>query len=503
MKTTLTILTFLFATFFQVFSATYYVRSTDGLDTNDGLSSTSAFQTLTKVFSLTLADGDVINISGTFDYYVSKTLTKSITIQGTDKSTSIIRGFAGAKKRCFGIGDGTYVPSVVIENVTFQDFDYFDDATSTTGGALNVAAGSALTCRNVNFLNNQAYIGGAISIVSGTAVFEDCYFYNNKTKRRTGATNSDGGVINISIASTSSADVSLTINRCLFENNSTENLGSVLRFSSATAGSTTLLIQNSTFTGNTVKLPATSTTSGCLYLDISSANASTKIINNTIAYNTSEVNNTAARSGISIAGADDKIMLLNNILYSNTNAASTNISISTSKKMKESRNNITNQAYDFTLNTMTDMSFSNVISVTETDMGLAASLANNGGATKTLAISGTSVAINGGYSTGAPAVDQRNITRIGTPDVGAFENTSTTTGPNILLHIINYSQSAGKTIFSNIENFNNVKISDCTGKLINTIQLSGNSYTLQSKPGFYIVSFEGTKGVETIKLLSK
>lgn len=501
MKTTLTILTFLFATFFQVFSATYYVRSTDGLDTNDGLSSTSAFQTLTKVFSLTLADGDVINISGTFDYYVSKTLTKSITIQGTDKSTSIIRGLAGAKKRCFGIGDGTYVPSVVIENVTFQDFDYFDDTASTTGGALNVAAGSALTCRNVNFLNNQAYIGGAVSIVSGTATFEDCYFYNNKTKRRTGGTNSDGGVINVSIANTSLADISLTINRCLFENNSTENLGSVLRFSSATTGSTTLLIQNSTFKGNTVKLPTTTAISGCLYLDISSAIADAKIINNTIAYNTNEV--ASARAGISIAGADDKIVLLNNILYSNTNASSVNISISGSKKMKESRNNITNQAYDFTLNTMTDMSFSNVSSVTETDMGLAASLANNGGATKTLAISGTSVAINGGYSTGAPAVDQRNITRIGTPDVGAFENTSTTTGPNILLRTINYSQSAGKTIFSNIESFDNVKISDSTGKLINTIQLSGNSFTLQSKPGFYIVSFEGTKGVETIKLLSK
>ena len=178
--TTLTIIALFFAVVFPAFSTTYYVRSDDGTDTNDGLSVASAFQTLDKVFSLTLIDGDIIDISGTFDYYVGKTLTKSITIQGTNKATAIIRGLAGSKKRCFGIGDANNTPSVTFENITFQDFDYFDDATSTTGGILQVAVGSELICRDVNFINSQAYSGGAVNNAGGTVVFEDCYFYGKK-----------------------------------------------------------------------------------------------------------------------------------------------------------------------------------------------------------------------------------------------------------------------------------------------------------------------------------
>lgn len=396
-------------------ATTYYVRSSGGLDTNSGLSSTSAFQTLTKVFSLTLADGDTIDISGTFDYYVSKVITKSITIQGTDKSTAIIQGLAGSATRCFGIGDGTLTPSVTIENITFQNFDNYTAAGSQVGGAINVFAGASLICKNVNFINNRSYIGGAVNIVSGVANFEDCYFYNNRTTRA-GGNNADGGAINVSIAS---GNISLTINRCLFEGNTTQNIASVLRFTSSTTGSTTLLVQNSTFVNNAVVSPSASTTAGCLYLDVSSANASTKLINNTIAYNTSVV--ASARAGISIAGVDDKIVLINNILYSNINGSSANVSISASKKMKECRNNITNQAYSFDANTMTSMAFNNTSSVSALNLDLAVSLADNGGATKSLTIGANSVAKNMGYATGVPTVDQRNFTRIGTTDVGAYE----------------------------------------------------------------------------------
>jgi hypothetical protein len=114
---------FLLAIFPAFSGTTYYVRSGSGSDSNDGLTVNNAFQTLTKVFSGTpaLVDGDIIDISGTFDYYVSYKIIKNITIQGTDKSSSIIRGSAGASKNCFFIGSSSPVatPTVVIENVTF------------------------------------------------------------------------------------------------------------------------------------------------------------------------------------------------------------------------------------------------------------------------------------------------------------------------------------------------------------------------------------------------
>lgn len=490
---------FVALSYMSVNATTYFVRSASGADTNDGLSVGTAFQTLDKVFSLTLANGDIIDISGTFDYYVAKTLTKSITIQGTNKASAIIQGLTGSKKRCFGIGDATNFPTVTIENVTFQNFDYFDDAVSTIGGVLNVTAGSSLICRNVNFLNNQAYSGGAIAN-AGSATFEDCYFYGNKTIRRTGATNADGAVINVS---TTSGDVSLVVKRCLFEANSTQNIASAVRFKSTSTGAVNLLIENSTFFGNVVKSPSTSTTAGCLLVDVTSDNSTVKVINNTIAFNTSEVNNTAARAGISIAGSDNKLVLINNILYSNTNAANTNISISTSFKMKESRNNITNQTYDFAVNTMADMAFNNTGSVTEEQLGLATILADNGGATKTLVINAPSVAVNGGYATGAPTVDQRNITRVGNPDVGAYENTTTTVGKNITLKRIIYTQTANKTTFTNTADFNRVTVYNSVGEQISANSLSGNSYELILSRGIHFIRFDGAVGNEVVKLVSR
>jgi len=479
-------------------ATTYYVRSATGADTNDGLTEGTAFQTLDKVFSLTLANGDIVDISGTFDYYVSKTLTKSITIQGTNKSTAIIQGLAGSMKRCFGIGDASNLPTVTIENVTFQNFDYFDDATSTIGGVINITAGSSLICRNVNFLNNQAYSGGAIAN-AGSATFEDCYFYGNKTMRRTGGTNADGAAINVSA---SAGDISLIIKRCLFEANSTQNTASAVRFkSTSTAGTVNLLIENSTFFGNMVASPSTSTTSGCILLDVSTSGASVSLINNTIAYNTSVV--ASGRAGISIAGVANMVKLYNNILYSNTNGSSGNISISASYAMKESRNNITNQAYDFAANTTASMSFDNVSSVTEAQLALATTLADNGGATKTLAINASSVATNAGYAAVAPAVDQRGVTRMGVPDVGAYENTTTTTGKQLSVNTISCAQSTDKTVFSNIKDFNQVKVYSVAGQLIKSETISGDSYDLVLPANLYIVHFEGAKSYEVIKLQAK
>jgi hypothetical protein len=416
---------FLLANFPAFTQTTYYVRSTGGNDSNNGTSELTAFQTLNKMFSGTpaLVDGDIINISGTFDYYVSRTILKNITIQGTDKSTSIIRGLAGTTMNCFNIGSssGPVTPTVVIENVTFQDFDYWHTSQAKSGGAINVIGASSLTCRKVVFKNNQAaYYGGAVNFTGGTGVFEDCYFLGNKIKKRTSLAQADGGAISVYV--TAGVNISLTIDRCLFEGNTADNTGSALRF--ATTGSNaTLLVQNSTFTGNIVKLTSSSSaTSGALNLSLSATGTSdVKLINNTFAYNTSELT-TSTANGIYIAGVTDKVVAINNIIYSNTRPDNSDYSITTATniKLKESRNNITSQAFDFAANTTTGASSDNVSSVAAINLGLAATLANNGGETKTLAISSNSVAKNTGYATGVPTVDQRGITRH-TVDRGAYE----------------------------------------------------------------------------------
>ena len=48
-------------------------------------------------------------------------------------------------------------------------------------------------------------------------------------------------------------------------------------------------------------------------------------------------------------------------------------------------------------------------------------LQNNGGPTPTMALAAGSPAINAGPAAGAPGTDQRGFSRVGTPDIGAFE----------------------------------------------------------------------------------
>ena len=483
---------------------TYYVRSGSGADSNDGLSINNAFQTLTKVFSGTpaLVDGDIINISGTFDYYVSYKILKNITIQGTDKSTSIIRGSAGAVKNCFIVGSSSPVatPTVVIENVTFKDFDYWSDGASNNGGVINVIGASSITCRKVIFNNNQAYGAGAVNINAGTGVFEDCYFLNNRAKQRTGASNAHGGALAVSTSGT--GNISITIDRCLFEGNTAENSGPAMRFVTAGTGNATLLVQNSTFTGNIVKLPSTTTTSGAVTLSIAATGTSdVKLVNNTIAYNTSEIA-TSIGNGIYVGGVTDKVVAINNIIYSNTRPDNSDYSITTATniKLKESRNNITSQTFDFAANTATGASFDNVSSVSANDLGLAATLANNGGETKTLLLNGTSIAVNAGYSTGVPAVDQRNTARIGRPDIGAFETSVTTIGPKISVNVIKYEQIGDRRVFRNTSDFEKVSVYNSTGKQLLSEKMNGDTFEYIAKQGFYLLRFDGSKGSEIIKL---
>jgi hypothetical protein len=119
------------------------------------------------------------------------------------------------------------------------------------------------------------------------------------------------------------------------------------------------------------------------------------------------------------------VLVINNIIYSNTSPDNSDNSISTASgvKMKESRNNITSQAFKFVSKTTNaeTMSSGNISSVSVSDIGLAKELALNGGETKTLAIEEKSIAVNGGFSKDAPKVDQRGLKRNTLPDVGAFE----------------------------------------------------------------------------------
>jgi hypothetical protein len=231
---------------------------------------------------------------------------------------------------------------------------------------------------------------------------------------------------------------------------------------------------------NSATVPAVS--DGILNLNPTGSGVDVKLINNTIAYNTSARTTSGATPGLYVRGLTNKTTLINNILFSNFDSQATPVSKSignaTNILFKESHHNITDE-------------------VTGAALGLATTLANNGGATKTLLISNSSVAVNAGYVTNAPLVDQRNTTRLGTPDVGAYE-TAVAAG-------INSSYQKKNIVLLTKEGFistqkGNLQVISVGGVMIKNFKITEDEKVMLQQ-GVYIILLTNENGAYVQKII--
>lgn len=410
----------------SVNSAVYFLNSVSGSDNNSGLSPEEAFLTLDKVFRLNLQDGDQFYLSGVFSVNSGRQIFKSISFYGSEDQRTVIKAVGTTKKHNFiSIGSRSISVNVKIKNLTFSDFDNFDDNVSTNGGVITVNGESGLTCEQVKFINNQSYMGGAVNVYGGKVKFVDCYFGNNRSLVRSTAKNADGGAINVSVNSPFSLD--MLIERCLFENNSTENSGSALRVRSVSEQPITMLVVNSTFTQNVTRKAGRDYGAVLLHLQESVEGSDVKFINNTIAHNKTEKSDRYSTAGFSIIGFADNVCLINNIFFSNPDASglSKSIIVLADSRLKESRNNITDtdkRYFDINKKTSSENSSGNIQGVNNDQLKLADGLSDEGGFTKTLSVKSGSLAVDAGFvSDLVPQKDQRNYKRTKKPDIGAFE----------------------------------------------------------------------------------
>ena len=68
----------------------YFIDSTNGLDTNNGLSSTSAFLTIEHAISVAADNDNIILMPGTHTYNLGVITKNNITIRGLDTNTCIL-----------------------------------------------------------------------------------------------------------------------------------------------------------------------------------------------------------------------------------------------------------------------------------------------------------------------------------------------------------------------------------------------------------------------------
>ncbi|MDB9828782.1 PKD domain-containing protein [Flavobacteriaceae bacterium] len=202
-------------------SSLFYVDA-GGSDSNDGLTTATAFATLAKAIEMTTDDlGTTINIAaGT---YTEKGITISkndITITGAGSASTIFDGDA----------DGRFLTinanNIVLNNLTLKEYGYLGQ----------------------NDFDSES--GAVIGLVSGTGViFNDIVFDSNVSKRGTDGYAIGGGTIFISTG------VNLTINSSIFKNNTfgNENSSSVYYYGGVfyNAPGGTLQVNNSLFYDNT------------------------------------------------------------------------------------------------------------------------------------------------------------------------------------------------------------------------------------------------------------
>lgn len=400
-----------------VFSqTTIYANSTTGNDNTGNGSSASPFKTFVKAYT-TAADGNVIDLTGTFSWSdaaetgdavsTGYTIAKNLTIRGQAAASTIIQAAATentADRRVFTVPAGV---SLTLVDVTVRY------------GNLNTA---------VN------YDGGGGIKNSGTLYMDGCLITRNRT--HTGSNQFGGGIL---VAGSGSA----TIIACTIAANSCAGAqgwgGAVMYGNYGTPGP--LVMKNTVVNDNT------STGRGAFSIMLTSSAGYNQISNCTF------FNNTAASYGAlwldrtysvitncTIAGNPaggmgfyaNTVYLKNNLLADNTTF---------DFHYLNSNGTIADNGYNIV---ETSTGNSGVYSFTATgdktgdqaNLGLASTLADNGSlsGTKTLSLPGTSVAVNAGNATAhgpagfavtPPLYDQRSYSRNGAVDIGAYEYNGT------------------------------------------------------------------------------
>ncbi|HZS46659.1 MAG TPA: choice-of-anchor Q domain-containing protein [Blastocatellia bacterium] len=271
-----------------------------------------------------------------------------------------------------------------------------------------------------NGFDNGGFGGGAFS-TTGTVSVDSCVFSHNTTTKSGGAIFNFASTLNVSnstfIGNTAQTDMggaisnlgnssqaTLTITNSTFTQNSGTFGGAIGNQSLTGSGKGVVTITNSTVSGNS----ATAGDGGIYSATLSSATASVTVLNCTIANNT-------APSGAGIendkATGTPTFNVKNTIISGNTpvNVATVNGATITSQG-----NNIISD------NPATGFTASGDKKNTNPLLG---PLQSNGGPTQTMALLQGSPAIDAGNNTGAPATDQRGVTRPqnGTVDIGAYE----------------------------------------------------------------------------------
>jgi hypothetical protein len=319
-------------------------------------------------------------------------ITDALTITGAGATSTIVDG--NALDRVFHVLPGV---NAILTDLTIRGGV---TAANQLGGGVYVDSGANLALSRAIVTANSAGSGGGLYNF-GTLTATDTTFSNNAALDWGGGLYNDRRV--------------MALERVTISGNTAGRDGAGIYNTGAGAA---LSLINATVSGNIATEDG-----GGIY-----TNRSMTITSSTIALNTS----VAGADGIHVLGGGGAT-LKNTILY---NPAGTN-----SNAVLNSVGNNLDSDGTAGLTSTGDQS-GTVVAPIDPMLG---PLQNNGGATRTHALLAGSPAINAGTATGAPATDQRGLSRVGATDIGAYEFGGTNAAP-VLAAIGNQSANEGVTL---------------------------------------------------------
>lgn len=273
------------------------------------------------------------------------------------------------------------------------------------GGAIynngDEVSNATLTIANCTITNCSGDYGGAIyndgsgSPSSATLIISNSTFSGNFGSQYGGAIWNDG----------SFGSTSLNVSNSTFTQNSA-NLDTGAIQHDAFSGIATGSITNCTFDHNSA-----GRNGGAIYIDGEDGSAMLSVINCTFSQNTASTSGGGIYNTTGVDGGVAVTQIANTIFKTGVNGA--NI-VNAGGTVTSLGHNLSNDNGSGFLTGAGDQ-------ISVDPMLNAAGLQNNGGPSLTIALLGTSTAINAGNDANAPGRDQRYYARSGVSDIGAFE----------------------------------------------------------------------------------
>jgi hypothetical protein len=383
-------------------SVNYYVDDS-GSDSNNGLTDSAPFATLSQAISTaTSGIATIINVgAGTYTEHTVNVNKTNLIIRGAGSSSTIFDSNTTNK----GFMSIT-ASNVTVEKIKIKDYNFTSYETTSNaygGGAIRVGAVPGVASVNSTF---------------SAIVFNDIYFHNNSTN----STSGDGGAIAM-ISQSASATTTLTVNSCTFEGNSAGTSNSFVDFMSGSAimakNGSRLTVNNSLFFDNktdyrgavTTWTGAETTINNSTFYNNTGYSTSHSSIYNWFGA-TQTINNSIVYNSYKSDGSGGTTLAYDVYGYGGTTTINKTL-------MRDYTTWYSNDSYTATVN---------IDSYSSTNKGATPSFTD--ASSDDYSLQSSSVAIDAGSATHAPSDDINDLTRPQgqADDLGAYEHANTWTG---------------------------------------------------------------------------